>query len=72
MTLDRALVEAVARAARSLGTKRSASMRKALTNMLKRLRTGTLEKRHQRGYERDPVRPDEFSVWEQEQAWPGP
>ena len=32
--------------------------------------TDALEKRHRRGYERHPVRPDEFSGWEQEQAWP--
>ena len=72
MTLDRALVEAVDRAARSLGTTWSAFTRKALTDALERLRNEAFEKRHRRGYERDPVRPDEFSGWEQEQAWPGP
>ncbi|MCY4121150.1 MAG: ribbon-helix-helix domain-containing protein [Acidobacteria bacterium] len=70
MTLDRALVEAVDSAARSLGTTRSAFARKALTEALERLRIEALEKRHRRGYERHPVRPDEFSGWEQEQAWP--
>ena len=70
MTLDRALVEAVDSAARSLRTTRSAFARKALTEALERLRTEALEKRHRRGYERHPVRPDEFSDWEQEQAWP--
>ena len=70
MTLDRALVEAVDRAARSLGTTRSAFTRKALTDALERLRIEALEKRHRHGYERHPVRPDEFSGWEQEQAWP--
>ena len=70
MTLDRALVEAVDGAARSLGTTRSAFTRKALTEALERLRIEALEKCHQRGYERHPVNPDEFSGWEQEQAWP--
>lgn len=70
MTLDRALVEAVDSAARSLGTTRSAFTRKALTEALERLRIEALEKRHRRGYERHPVRPDEFSGWEQEHVWP--
>ena len=72
MTLDRALVEAVDVAARSLGTTRSAFARKALTDALERLRVEALEKRHRCGYERHPVHADEFSSWEREQAWPDP
>jgi len=72
LTLDRALVEAVDSAARSLKTTRSAFTRKALTEALEQLRLEALEQRHRRGYERYPVHPDEFSDWEQEQAWPGP
>ena len=68
MTLDEALVEAVDSAARRLGTTRSAFTRKALTDALERVRVEALEKRHRRGYERHPVRPGEFSGWEQEQA----
>ncbi len=70
MTLDPRLVEAVDGAARRLGTTRSAFTRKALTDALERLRIEALEKRHRRGYERHPVRPDEFGGWEPEQAWP--
>ena len=70
MTLDQALVEAVDGAARRLGTTRSAFTRRALTDALERMRVEALEKRHRRGYERHPVRGDEFSGWEQEQAWP--
>ena len=70
LMLDGALVEAVDRAARRLGTTRSAFTHKALTNALERLRVGALEERHRRGYERHPVRRDEFGRWEREQVWP--
>ncbi len=70
LTLDPALVEAVDRAARRLGTTRFAFTRKALTDALERLRVEKLEERHRRGYEHHPVRRDEFSGWELEQTWP--
>lgn len=70
MTLDRALVDAVDDAARSLGTTRAALTRRALTDALERIRVEALEKRHRRGYESHPFQPDEFSGWEWEQAWP--
>ena len=70
LTLDPALVDAVDRAARRLGTTRSAFTRKALTDALERSRVEKLEERHRRGYERHPVRRDEFSGWELEQVWP--
>ena len=70
LTLDRALVEAVDRAGRRLGTTRSAFTRKALTDALERLRLQALEERHRRGYERHPVQGDEFGGWEPEQVWP--
>lgn len=70
LTLDRALVEAVDRAARRLGTTRSAFTRKAMTDALERLQVQALEDRHRRGYERHPVRRDEFRGWEPEQVWP--
>ena len=70
MTLDQALVESVDGAARRLGTTRSAFTRKALTDALERLRIEALERRHRSGYERHPIRRDEFSGWEREQAWP--
>lgn len=72
LKLDVALVEAVDGTARSLGTTRSAHIRKALTDALERLRVEALELRHRHGYERRPVSRDEFSRWEQEQVWPGP
>lgn len=69
MTLDEELVSAVDRAARKLGTSRSAFTRAALREALERVRARTLEQRHREGYQRRPVRRREFSVWEGEQAW---
>ncbi|PIE67900.1 MAG: CopG family transcriptional regulator [Deltaproteobacteria bacterium] len=69
MTLDDNLVKAVDRASRELKTSRSAFTRKALQDALIRYQTDQLERRHRRGYERQPAATDEFSVWENEQAW---
>lgn len=71
MTLDEALVKAVDKAARKLGTTRSAFARQALRAALGRLETMDLEAAHRRGYEKRPVLPDEFSAWETEHEWGG-
>jgi metal-responsive CopG/Arc/MetJ family transcriptional regulator len=68
MTLEEELVSAVDRAARKLGTSRSAFTRAALKEALERVRARTLEQKHREGYRRRPVRPREFSAWEAEQA----
>jgi CopG family transcriptional regulator / antitoxin EndoAI len=70
MTLDEELVEAVDEAARRLGTSRSAFARDALREALARLLEEQLEEKHRRGYERRPVKQDEFDAWESEQVWP--
>jgi metal-responsive CopG/Arc/MetJ family transcriptional regulator len=70
MTLDEDLVEAVDKAARRLGTTRSGFTRDALRQALARLREEQLERKHRTGYERRPVKPEEFDVWESEQVWP--
>jgi metal-responsive CopG/Arc/MetJ family transcriptional regulator len=69
MTLDDELLSAVDRAARRLGTTRSAFTRDALRAALDRARVRELEHKHRKGYARKPVRKREFSVWEQEQVW---
>lgn len=69
MTLDEELVEAVDRAAKELGTSRSAFTREALRNALDNLWVATLERRHREGYIRYPVEPDEFGNWESEHVW---
>ncbi len=70
MTLDEDLIDAVDRAAKRLGTSRSAFTREALRGALDRLRKEQLEQKHRRGYERHPVKPGEFDAWESEQVWP--
>jgi predicted transcriptional regulator len=69
MTLDDSLVEAVDRAAESIGTTRSAFARDALRAALANLQEREMENRHRAGYERKPVEPGEFSDWENEQVW---
>jgi len=65
MILDDSLVEAVDRAAESLGTTRSGFTRDALRAALTRIQERECERRHQAGYERQP---GEFSDWESEQT----
>ena len=62
MTLDDSLVEAVDRAAESLGTTRSAFTRDALRAALTSLEERELERRHRAGYQRHPVEPGEFAA----------
>jgi len=69
MTLDDNLVKAVDRVSKELCTTRSAFARKALRDALVRYSLEQQEQKHRRGYEQHPVSPDEFLVWEAEQAW---
>jgi metal-responsive CopG/Arc/MetJ family transcriptional regulator len=69
MTIDESLLEQVDSAVRELGTTRSAFMRKALLQALKQLQIAVMEQQHIAGYERYPVEPGEFDVWETEQVW---
>jgi metal-responsive CopG/Arc/MetJ family transcriptional regulator len=69
MTLDAELVAAVDKAARRLGTTRSAFARDALRAALRRIQERSLEDRHRQGYRRRPVKRGEFSDWETEQVW---
>ena len=69
MTLDDDLVKAVDRVSKQLHTSRSAFTRKALREALARYNVEQLERKHRKGYEQQPITADEFSVWENEQAW---
>jgi metal-responsive CopG/Arc/MetJ family transcriptional regulator len=69
MTLDEDLVAAVDKAAKRLGTTRSALTRQALRATLAAIRGRELERKHREGYSRRPVRKGEFSIWEREQDW---
>lgn len=69
MTLDKDLVTAVDRAAKRLGTTRSAFTREALKAALARMEVQELERRHREGYLRKPVKRGEFSLRDGERAW---
>lgn len=69
MTLDEDLVAQVDKAARQLGTTRSAFARDALRAALARIRVSELERQHREGYARKPVRRGEFSIPERDRAW---
>jgi len=69
MTLDENLIKSVDKIVKETGTTRSAFTRDALRQALKNYRIRLLEEKHRKGYERSPVRPGEFSVWEDEQEW---
>lgn len=72
MTLDEELVAEVDRAAKRLGTTRSAFARDALRGALKTLNVRELERKHREGYARKPVVEGEFDPWESEHAWGEP
>jgi metal-responsive CopG/Arc/MetJ family transcriptional regulator len=63
ITLAEDLVEAVDRAARKLGKTRSDFVRDALREALAGDPVRTAERRHRRGYARQPVRRGEFEAW---------
>jgi metal-responsive CopG/Arc/MetJ family transcriptional regulator len=69
MTLDEDLVDAVDKAARRIGSTRSAFARDALRAALRKARVSEMERKHKEGYRRKPVRKGEFSVWDEEQVW---
>ena len=69
MTLDDELVETVDNLVKELRTTRSAFTRDALREAVDRFYIKRLEVEHRKGYERQPVSKNEFSVWEKEQDW---
>jgi metal-responsive CopG/Arc/MetJ family transcriptional regulator len=69
MTIDEALLERVDRVTKSLGIPRSAFIRQALELALREIKIDELQQRHGEGYQRFPVAPGEFDIWEKEHAW---
>jgi metal-responsive CopG/Arc/MetJ family transcriptional regulator len=69
MTLEEDLVAAVDRVTRKLKTTRSAFTRDALREALLKHREKDLEQKHRLGYQRHPVKPGEFDIWQTEQHW---
>ena len=70
VVLDTKLLQATDRAARRTKRNRSALIRDALREHLRRLEIRVLEQRDSEGYARLPHAHEEALVWEAEAAWP--
>jgi metal-responsive CopG/Arc/MetJ family transcriptional regulator len=70
VVLEKELLQAADRAARQCRVNRSALVREALRQHLKRLATREREHRDRDGYRRRPDVAGELSVWEKVAAWP--
>jgi metal-responsive CopG/Arc/MetJ family transcriptional regulator len=69
MTIDEDLLAEVDKATEALKSTRSAFIREALQLALRQYKIHQLEEQHAKGYEKHPVQPGEFDVWESEQSW---
>ena len=70
VVLDKRLLQATDQAARRTNRNRSALVRDALREHLRRLEVRTREERDRQGYSKRPQRDDESLVWEPEATWP--
>jgi Ribbon-helix-helix protein, copG family len=70
VVLDAKLLKAADVAAKRQKVNRSALIREALQEYLKRLHIRELEERERRGYEAQPQRLEEYAPWEAEAVWP--
>jgi len=70
IVLDAKLLKAADLAAKRQKVNRSALIRHALQDHLKRLQQLDLEERDRRGYLAQPQRSEEFRVWEDAAYWP--
>ena len=70
VVLNSELLRAADGAARRAGVNRSALIREALREYLKRLQTRELEARDRRGYQQRPEAYAEVAAWERVAAWP--
>ncbi|MGB7758444.1 MAG: CopG family transcriptional regulator [Bryobacteraceae bacterium] len=70
VVLDAKLLRAADLAAKRRKVNRSALIRQALDQHLKRLHELELEERDRRGYLAQPQREEEFRIWEDAAAWP--
>jgi metal-responsive CopG/Arc/MetJ family transcriptional regulator len=70
IVLDKPLLEATDRAARRVKVNRSALVRQALREHLRKLEILALEERDRAGYAKLPVDDDEAGLWQAEAAWP--
>ena len=70
IVLDKKLLQATDLAARRTKRNRSALVREALREHLRRLEVRASEERDRAGYARRPQAEDESHGWEAEAAWP--
>lgn len=70
VVLDDKLLNAADLAAKREKVNRSALIRQALAEHLKRLQISELEERDRRGYQAKPQKPQEYLAWEAAAAWP--
>jgi metal-responsive CopG/Arc/MetJ family transcriptional regulator len=70
IVLDKELLQATDQAARRTKRNRSALVRDALREHLRRLEIHASEKRDREGYSRHPQAHDESNLWEAEAVWP--
>jgi metal-responsive CopG/Arc/MetJ family transcriptional regulator len=70
IVLGKELLKAADRAARRRRVNRSALVREALREHLKRLAAREREQQDRAGYEARPIVSGEFDVWDKAAAWP--
>jgi metal-responsive CopG/Arc/MetJ family transcriptional regulator len=70
IVLDKKLLHATDQAARRIKLNRSALVREALREHLRRLEVQACEKRDREGYAKQPQSNKELQRWEAEAAWP--
>lgn len=69
MTIEENLLSEVDQAIEALQTSRSAFIRNALREAIQKYKIHELEEQHRLGYEKHPVQPGEFDIWQDEQVW---
>lgn len=70
IVLGKDLLKATDRAARRQRVNRSALVREALREHLKKLAVRERERQDRAGYEALPIAPGEFDVWDKAALWP--
>lgn len=70
IVIDKGLLQATDRAARRMKRNRSALVREALREHLKRLEVRSSEARDRQGYEKQAQDRAESALWETESTWP--
>ena len=70
VVMEGGLLKAADQAARRLKVNRSALIRDAVREHLKRLHYRELERKEREAYERIPDDPAEFAVWDKVTTWP--